>query len=210
MAETISLKTNSTMNTTEHKKFIYVSWIAGLSFLGSAFTFILAILFSPMPDFSVDPPQIPSVMLRLGQIGTSLLIVGCVAYAAKLTEEKQIMSSVGFTLMSVVQGVIFVLFAISYNGEEKIDEAYRMFSASLYLLVASMVLIAIFSDFPRWVKITGIASCIPYIIENILYFARGKVTPQLMIFDATGNFLNYFVQAVWGFIILRRMKKENL
>ncbi|MBX7108087.1 MAG: hypothetical protein K1X61_05505 [Chitinophagales bacterium] len=192
----------------EQQKLIHVTWVSGYSFIGSILTFIAALIFIPLPDFSQDPPVIPALLMTFGQIGTSLLIIGCVAYATKLTEERKTMSSIGFTLMSVAQGIIFVLYIISFNGEEKIAEAYRLFSASLYLLIAAILLISFFSEFPKWLKIVGVISCLPYVVENILYSIEGKLSPKLMYLDAAGNFLFNFTVACWGVFVLRSLKSE--
>jgi Na+/melibiose symporter-like transporter len=192
----------------EDRKLKHVTWVSGYSFLGSVLTFLMALIFVPMPDFAQDPPVIPDLLMTFGQIGTSLLIMGCVAYATKLTEERNTMSSIGFTLMSVAQGIIFVLYIISFNGEEKIAEAYRIFSASLYLLIFSILLISFFSDFPKWIKILGAVACLPYVTENILYSVEGKLSPKLMYIDAAGNFLFNLTVACWGVLVLRGLKKE--
>ena len=192
----------------EQQKLIQVTWVSGYSFIGSVLTFIAAIIFVPLPDFSVDPPVIPVLLMTFGQIGTSLLIVGCVAYATKLTEERKTMSSVRFTLLSVAEGIIFVLYIISFNGEEKIAEGYRIFSASLYLLIASILLISFFSEFPKWLKIVGAVSCLPWVVENIMYSIEGDLSQRLMYLDAAGNFLFNFTVACWGVFVLLTLKHD--
>ncbi len=192
----------------EQRKLIHVTWVTGYSFLASVLVFTSSIFLAPMPDFSKDPPIISQLLMTFGQISTSLLIMGCVAYATKLTEERKTMSSIGFTLMSVAQGIIFVLYLFSFNGIEKFEEAYRIFSASMYLLVFAILLIAFFSEFPTWLKIGGIISCLPYAVENIIYAIEGKITPILLHIDGIGNLLFNFTVACWGIIILRRLKVE--
>ncbi len=196
------------MNHSEIKKLKQVSWIAAGSFFGSVPCFPLTLLFSPIPDFTQDPPTIPQTMLTLGQIGTAFLILGCVALGIKLADEKKIIHSIGFTMMSVAQGVIFVLYLISYNGHEKLEEAYRIFSASLYLLIPSMILIAIYSEFPLWLRLLGLAGCIPYIVENITFSVTGSFNQTIMTIDGIGNILMNLTVLCWGIFVLRNMKKE--
>lgn len=192
----------------EQQKLIHVTRVSGYSFIGSVLTYIVAALIVPLPDFTQDPPVIPMLLMTFGQIGTSLLIVGCVAYATKLTEERKTMSSIGFTLLSVAESIIFVLYIISFNGEEKIAEAYRIFSASLYLLIAAILLISYFSEFPKWLKIAGVISCIPYIAENVLYSIERNLSQKLMYLDVTGNVLFNLTVACWGILVLRSLKSE--
>lgn len=196
------------MNSSEIKKLKQVSWIAAGAFFGSVAVFPLIVLFAPLPDFTKDPPVISQTMLTLGQIGTALLILGCVAMGIKLADERKIIHSIGFTMMSVAQGVIFVLYLISYNGHEKLDEAFRIFSASLYLLIPSMVLIALYAEFPLWVRMLGLSGCIPYIIENILFALSGKFNETIMLVDGIGNILMNLTVLCWGIFVLLNMKKE--
>jgi len=161
-----------------------------------------------MPDFTQDPPVMPQLMLTLGQVGTSLLILGCVTYAIKLVEDRNPLAAIGFTMLSIAQGVIFVLYLMSYNGREKFDEAYRMFSASLYLLIPSLVLIALYSGFRWWLRLLGIVACIPYVTENILFHLQGKFTPAIMNIDGAGNVLFNIVFLLWGIAVLRDTSRE--
>ncbi len=193
---------------TEKQKIKHVTWITAIGFLGSAFTFVLTIFIAPLPDFSSEVPKISQLMLTMGQIGTALLIIGCVAYGIKMAEEKKTIHAIGFTSMSVAQGILFVLYLISYNGHEKFEEAYRMFSASLYLLIPSMLLIAIYSEFPKWLRILGAVACIPYAVENILFSFTGKFDETIMMIDGIGNILFNFVYICWGIYVLRNLKQE--
>lgn len=196
------------MKQNDIKKLKQVSWIAAIAFFSSVFTFLLIVLLAPLPDFSKDPPLISQIMLTLGQIQTSLLILGCVAMGTKLADEKKIIHSIGFTMMSVAQGVIFVLYLISFNGHEKLAEAYRIFSASLYLLIPSLLLIGIYTEFPFWLRILGVLSCIPYIIENIMFSQTGAFNESIMIIDGVGNILMNLTVLLWGIFVLKNMKRE--
>lgn len=193
---------------TEKQKIKHVTWITAIGFIGSALTFVLTIFVAPLPDFSGELPIISPVMLTLGQMGTALLIIGCVAYGIKMAEERKTIHAIGFTSMSVAQGILFVLYLISYNGHEKFEEAYRMFSASLYLLIPSMLLIAIYSEFPKWLRLLGAVACIPYTIENIMFSFTGKFDETIMMIDGVGNMLFNFIYICWGIYILKNLKKE--
>jgi hypothetical protein len=186
----------------------HLALISSFGFIGTVLLFIATGIFSPMPDFTQDPPLIPQLMLTFGQAGTSLLILGCVAYAIKLVEDKRPLAAIGFSMLSIAQGVIFVLYLISYNGVEKFAEAYRMFSASLYLLIPSLIIIAIYSGFPLWLRLLGVVACIPYVIENVMFHYTEKFTLAIMIVDAIGNVLFNLVFLLWGIVVIRVTRKE--
>jgi hypothetical protein len=104
---------------------------------------------------------------------------------------------------------MFVIFTISINSNEKIGEAYQMFSASLFLLIPAMIMIAMYSDFPRWVNIAGIVSMIPMVAENIAFTQTGKFTMSMMIIDFIGNSLLALTTLFWGIYVWRNAKKET-
>ena len=195
------------MKLDEAKKIKHVAWVIAAGFFGSVIAFIASWFFPP--DFSTHPPTYDPWMMRLGQMQTALYILGCTGLGLKLAEEKKTLPSIGFTMMAIAQGVIFVLYLISSAPtEDQMHEAYKMFSASLFLLIPSMILIAFYSEFPRWLNILGILSCIPYIIENILYSTYHEFNDTIMNVDGVGLVLTNIVAVSWGILILRNVKNE--
>ena len=127
-------------------------------------------------------------------------ILGCTALAIKLAEEKQTMASIGFTMMAIAQGVIFVLYVISPEpSKENLDELYKLFAASLFLLIPSMLLIALYSPFPKGVNILGLLAIIPWVIENILYAISHKMTDIQGLFEFLGQLMLNITVAGWAF-----------
>jgi len=183
--------------------------IAAIGFFATVIFFICSLIFAPFPDFTKEIPVISDVMLTFGQISTSFFILGCVTYGVKMVEEKNPLAAVGFTMLSIAQGVIFVLYLLSYSGHEKFEEAYRMFSASLYMLTISYLIIALYAPFKLWLRILGIASCIPYITENIMYHLEHKFTETTMQIDGVGNMLFMLVTFCWGIVILKLEKNPK-
>lgn len=195
------------MNLAEIKKTKQLTFLIAASFIISVIAFAGSSFF--IPDFSTNPPYIPPMNLILNQVQTAFLILGCTAYGIKLTEDKKTMPSIGFTMMAIAQGVIFVLFILSSTpSEEKMDETYRLFAASLYLLVPSMLIIALTAKFPKWLAVLSFVSVIPYIIENIVYAAQHKLMPILSVLDGTGQTLLNATVLFWAIIIYRQSKKE--
>ena len=176
------------MTTTDEQKEKQLIRIITWSFYISVLAAVISWFFAP--DFSVDPPKMDEIGLLLGQLQTSLVILGCTALGIKLTEEKKTLASIGFTMMAITQGVIFVLYVVAPEpSKENLDEVYKLFTATIFLLVPSMSLIAFYSDFPRWVNILGMVAILPWIGEISLYFASHKLSDTVGMMDFGGQLL---------------------
>lgn len=181
--------------------------IAGSFFL-SVIAGIIGWLFPP--DFSVEPPKISEVGLMMGHMQTALIILGCTALGIKLTEEKKTIASIGFTMMAITQGVIFVLYVVSPEPTtENLDEIYKLFAASLFLLIPSMLLISFYSEFPKWLNLLGIAAIIPWIIENIMYFSTHKLSNAVGTADLIGQLLMNATVICWAIYTLKKSRNEK-
>ena len=194
------------MKLNEQKKILHLGWLIAGGFFLSVASFACAFFF-PV-DFSTDPPTFHPMIMVLGQMQTAFYILGCTGLGIKLAEEKKTIPSIGFTMMSIAQGVIFVLYLISVNSHEKVEEAFKMFSASLFLLIPSMILIAFYSEFPRWLNIAGILACVPYLVENIIFSFTRHITMTSTMIDLTGNTMFNIVAVCWGIIVLRNAGRE--
>ena len=190
----------------QRKHKLHLARIIGYAFIGAAVAYLGSMLFPP--DTSIDPPVIPPIMMTLGMISTALYILGCTAFSIKLTEDKKTMASIGFAMMAIAQGVTYVIFTFTINSHEKMDEVYRMFSACLFLEVPSMIMIAAYSNFPRWVNISGVASMVPYILEYVAFRITGHLSFWILVVDGIANVLFYLVAISWGVMILKNVKKE--
>lgn len=191
------------MKVSGHKHGLHLNKVTGYAFIISSVCYVLSLLF-PV-DVSVNPPVISPWMIMFGRIQTALIILGSTALGIKFADEKKLMSSIGFTMMAIAQGVMFVIFTFTFNSNETIEEAFSLYSASLYLLVPAVFMIAFYSDFPGWVNITGIIAVCGFISDNIAFNIIGKIKMWIFVMDTAWNLL--FVVAVffWGIFILREL-----
>ncbi|MFN8278842.1 MAG: hypothetical protein U0V49_01010 [Saprospiraceae bacterium] len=191
------------MTTTDEKKEKQLIRIISWSFYISVLAAVISWFFAP--DFSVDPPKINEIGLLLGQLQTSLVILGCTALGIKLTEEKKTLASIGFTMMAITQGVIFVLYVVAPEpSKENLDEVYKLFTATIFLLVPSMSLIAFFSEFPRWVNLLGMVAILPWIGEISLYFASHKLSDTVGMMDFIGQLMMNTTVSSWAYFTWKR------
>lgn len=195
------------MNLDNDKKSLHLAWTIGGAFSVSAFAFLLTSFF--IPTVTSDGKVImPAITVLLSEIQISMMILGCVAMGIKLSEEKKTIPSIGFTMLSIAEGVIFITYTISVNSNENMEELYRVFMSSMFLLIPSLILIAFYSEFPRWLNILGLVAGIPMLIENILFAINKEVTQILIMLDGTGLFFMSVTAFFWGLITIRNAKRE--
>jgi len=189
------------------KRTLHLAWTIATGFFLSNLAFILTMFF--IPTIGADgKPIVQPITMTLGEIQTAMLILGCVALGIKLSEEKKTMPSIGFTMMSITQSVIFITYTISLNSHEGLEEVFKVYMSSMFLLIPSMILIAFYSDFPKWLNILGVLACIPLLIENIAYANSGVLTQNLMNLDGIGQLLFSITAFFWGLWTIRNAKKE--
>ncbi len=194
--------------TSENKKqTLHLAWTISIAFFLSNLAFLSSLFF--IPTMGADgKPVVTPIAITLGEIQTAMMILGCVALGIKLSEEKKTIPSIGFTMMSITQGVIFITYTISYSSHEGIEEVFKVYMSSMFLLVPSMILIAFYSDFPKWLNIIGVLACVPLLIENISYAITGELTQKQMNLDGIGQILFTITAFFWGMRTIRNAKQE--
>lgn len=186
---------------------MHTAWIIAGAFFASALAITCTMFVVPEVD-AEGKAIVSPFMMTLGEIQTAFYILGCVALGVKLAEEKKTIPAIGFTMMSIAQGVIFVTYAIAPSSTEGLEEIYRIFMSSMFLLIPSMILIAFYSEFPKWLNIMGVAACLPLLAENILFIFIGKFSTILIALDGTGQVLFCITGVCWAIRVLRNSKQE--
>ena len=194
------------MNLTEEKKIKHVAYTIAIGFIGSFLAFGFSLFFPP--DFSTPIPTFPKASMVSQEISLALYILGCTVLGLKLAEEKKTLPSAGFTFLAIAMGINFILYFINLNNEQSLQDGYKTFCGMMYLLIPAMILIAFYSEFPRWVNWLGLVSLIPYIITYFKFMSNEKYSTDL---DRTSFFsviLFNLTALAWGIFTLRNMKKE--
>jgi hypothetical protein len=195
------------MTLEDKKRILHLAWTIAVAFFLSNLAFVMAMFFIPTMGADGKPVVMP-ITMTLGEIQTAMLILGCVALGIKLSEERKTMPSIGFTMMSITQGVIFITYTISLSSHEGLEEVFKVYMSSMFLLIPSMILIAFYSDFPKWLNILGVVACVPLLIENIGYAITGELTQSLMNLDGIGQLLFSITAFFWGLRTIRNAKRE--
>jgi hypothetical protein len=168
-----------------------------IGFTGSCAAFALSFLFSA--DGVTN--------LFLEKISVALYIFACTVHGLKLTEEKKTMPAAGFTMMAISQGVIFTTF-FEPNDLEGYNKAYELFGGGLLLFFPAMLLISFYTEFPKWVNIIGLVSCVPFLVDLILFEQEKHYTPILDEVYTVAQILLEITALSWAFFIWKNHNDE--
>lgn len=190
----------------EYKKTLHVGTTISIGFLGSVLAFVLVFLFPP--DNSTTPPTYSEASLICIEVSMALYIFGCTVIGLKLAEEKKTLPAAGFTMMAIAQGVVFVLNFLNLDNTDSYEETYKTYCGSLYLLLPAMVLIAFYSEYPKWVNWLGIGACIPLIIVYVKFMSHSYTNFQEIDSISFFSMILFNITALmWGLFEVRNTKK---
>lgn len=195
------------MKLKHERQALHLAWTIATAFFLSNLTFAVSMFFMPALGEDGKPVMHPFAA-TLGEVQTAMLILGCVAMGIKLSEDKKTLPSIGFTMMSIAQGIIFIIYTISLTSHDDLEEVYRVYTSSMYLLVPSMILIAFYSDFPKWLNILGVIACVPMIVENIGFAVAGRLSLWMMNLDGIAQMLLAITAFFWGLLTIRNARRE--
>jgi hypothetical protein len=190
----------------ERKKIKHLAQTIAIGFIGSFVAFVISLFFPP--DFSTDPPKYSQGGLIFGEISVALFIFGCTLLGLKLTEEKKTLPAGGFTMMAIAQGVLFIIYFINTESTKSLEEGIKIYCGMAYLLIPAMILIAFYSEFPKWVNMLGLAACIPIIIVYVMFLFSGKYSQTLDGLSFISTILFSITSLIWGIFTLKNMKTE--
>lgn len=191
------------------KRIMHLAWTIASGFFCSNLAFIFTLFFLPATGVSGEIVVSP-VAMTLGEVQTAGYILGCVALGIKLAEERKTLPAIGFTMMSIAQGVIFITYTISLASHEGLEEIFRIYMSSMFLLIPSMILIANYSDYPRWLNLLGVFACLPLLVENIIYAVTSELTNFLMMLDGLGQMMFTITAFFWALRTLQNARRESL
>ncbi len=136
------------------------------------------------------------------QWSSLLFMAGCCLYGAKLHTDKWHISSAGFILISIGQGIFYTI--QNNSGDEA---AIPVFAAGMMVFIPGMVFICYYSGFPVWLRILGLISTIPFIII-VAKIDHGNYDGEKdMWMTASGFFLTQLTSVLWGYFAMRPYKK---
>ncbi|MFI5134260.1 MAG: hypothetical protein ACHQD9_00275 [Chitinophagales bacterium] len=168
-----------------------------IGFSGSCFTYVLAQL---IPSYEIT--------LFLEKFSVGLYLFASTVQGLSLTEEKKTMPAAGFTMMAIAQGVIFTTY-FEPNNLEGNTQSYELFDGGLLLFFPAMILISFYHQFPIWVKTLGIISCVPFLIDYIIFEQTKHYTPVLDTVYMVAQIMLETTAVIWSIFIWKNYKRES-
>ncbi|MBK9733007.1 MAG: hypothetical protein IPO83_17275 [Chitinophagaceae bacterium] len=132
------------------------------------------------------------------QWGSLLFMAGCSLYAAKLHTEKWHISSAGFIMLTIGQGIFYTL--QNANSDEK-DVA--LFAAGIMAFLPGMAFICYYSGFPVWLRIFSLIATIPFTIQMIIIDSGKYVAEKDMWLSTIGFIMIQLTGIFWSYYVIR-------
>ena len=136
------------------------------------------------------------------QWSSLLFMAGCCLFGAKLHTDKWHVSSAGFILISIGEGIFYTLQNSSVSPEQT-----EVFAAGMMVFIPGMAFICYYSGFPVWLRILGLIATIPFIIVMAKIDYGNYDEARDMWFNAAGFFLIQLTSVFWSYFVLRPHKK---
>jgi len=138
------------------------------------------------------------------QVGSLFYMAGCSLYAAKLHTDKWHISSAGFILLSIGQGIFYTI-----QNSVSDEQAYPLFAAGIMVFLPGMAFICYYSGFPVWLRIMGLVAIIPFIIVMVLIDLKKYDWDKNEWITAIGFALIQLTSLFWSYFALRPYKKTT-
>jgi hypothetical protein len=96
------------------------------------------------------------------QLGSLFFMAGASLYAAKLATDKWHISSAGFILLSIGQGLFF-----SIQNSTASAESQSLYASGILVFLPGMIFLNYYTGFPVWVRIFGVIAILPFLVNMI-------------------------------------------
>jgi hypothetical protein len=142
------------------------------------------------------------ITLILYKLADALFITGCIILAMMMARKGWDLPASGFTVLSIAWGVFFL--AKDFRGQEIGND---IFASAFYFLLPSMILIAFYKPFPRFIRVITLITIIPSLLV-LLSLKSGIMLAYDDIIRKSGYQIIHFVSLVWGIYFYLKYKKE--
>jgi hypothetical protein len=139
------------------------------------------------------------------QWSSLLFMAGGSLYAAKLHTDKWHISSAGFILLSIGQGIIYTL----QNGVFS-KESESLYAAGIMVFFPGMVFLCYYSGFPAWLRIFGLVSTLPFLLIMIKIDMHNYDIHKDEVLDAAGFVMIQLTGILWSYFAFRPYRKIKI
>lgn len=136
------------------------------------------------------------------QWSSLVFMTGTSLYAAKLHTEKWHISSAGFILLSIGQGIIYTM-----QNSDATNESQSLFAAGIMVFFPGMLLLSYYSGFPVWLRILGLMATLPFLVIMIKIDGQNYDVQKDQWFAAAGYIMLQLTGILWSYFALRPYRK---
>ena len=139
------------------------------------------------------------------QWSSLLFMAGTSLYAAKLHTDKWHISSAGFILLSIGQGIIYTM---QNAGISK--ESQSLYAAGIMVFFPGMVFLCYYSGFPLWLRILGLLATLPFLVIMTKIDLDNYDLNRDVWLSITGFVMLHLTGICWSYFALRPYKKTSV
>jgi hypothetical protein len=160
---------------------------------------VIALILYP-PDFSGEFPVYSPKMVLILEFGLAFDLIGLTIMGMKAEEDRYILAAGGFTAQAISIGLAAAgLFEIlSIASREAYEKFYYITVSSNFLYFPSLILIATYGKFKRWVRIAGFMASLPLLTSTILFVVDYRDFVVLEEISSLGYILIILTQLFWA------------
>lgn len=133
-----------------------------------------------------------------------LFICGTILLAIKLAREGWDMAAAGFTLLGIGWGVI-----IAAKDFELLRMDHEVRTSAAYFFLPSMILIAFYRPFPRWLKILTVWCFVPFVVALICFKTGHDNQKQVMGWMEGGFFSFHTTSLIWAVFFYPQWRRQR-
>jgi hypothetical protein len=132
-------------------------------------------------------------------------MTGTSLYAAKLHTDKWHISSAGFILLSIGQGIIYTMSNLDLS-----TEALSLFAAGIMVFFPAMLLLCYYSGFPLWLRIFGLMATLPFLVIMVKIDSQNFDMLKDQWLSAAGFIMIQLTGILWSYFALRPYRKTTV
>jgi hypothetical protein len=138
----------------------------------------------------------------LWAIANLFFMSGCILYSIKLADEKHFISSAGFVLLGIGEGIFYIIQSkLSHNESD-----YNEYMMGILALLPGLIFICWNNGFPIWLRILGLMAFIPF---GIAFYKMWNETYSFktdLKIDGLGYLLTNITGIFWSYYAIKPYK----
>lgn len=181
----------------KQEKFIILTIIIG--FAVQFLCYVIALSFFP-PDFSGEFPVYSQDGNLLVEFGLALNMAGATVMGIKLSDERKILASAGFTMFAIAIGLTMSSLFEVFDVIDKVsfEKSYFINTCSNFLYVPAILLISTFDGFKTWIHYLSIFTALVILISGLLFMLNYRNYIVLDVITMIGYLLLSITQLMWA------------